>query len=171
MRISGTRLVALAVLVLALVALVGKAARAQGISRHSNLQVRPLVEKGQTVGFRLTGILHPQGFAAARLGIGRTSVREAIHAQGWDPAKMRRLLEAKDPSYIRMDLGEIGGLAQSGMREFEYKVRYGEGNHGLKPGEIVDVFSAWRNANDTAPRHFFGVFQSGDHISTTVKLP
>jgi hypothetical protein len=174
MRIStigvAARLAALTLTSLLAFGLGAGAAEAQGLSHHSHLSVHPITRQGQVVGFKLKGALHSAGFDVARVGLGRSSVREAIRTSGWDPGKMRGLLERQDASYIRAQFSEHTALPNGGVKEFEHEVLYGQGND-LAAGEEVDVWTAWRRASDGRPMHFFGVFQGGGHVFTSLKLP
>jgi len=168
-RRSSPFLVAVAV-ALAGLAAAASTARAQSISRHERVQAKPITKAGQVVGFKLKVVVHSANFTNMQLGLGRASVREEIRQKGWDPGKMRGLLERQDKSYIRTQFPELAGLVNGQPKELELEVHYGKGND-LKPGDQVDVFSAWRGAGDGGFKHFFGVFEGGGHVFTTVTLP
>ena len=144
--------------------------KAHAISRHEGVKAVPFRQKGKLVGFKLTMVLKSQGFNVARVGLGRSSVREELKKKGWDAVQMRRLVETEDMRYIRLTLPDATHLSEANPRELELEVRYGEGND-LKPGDVVDVYSAWKRETDRGYQHFFGVFEGGDHHFTSVKLP
>ncbi len=144
---------------------------AWAISRHEkNIKVESVKESGKVVGFKIKVILQSSNFDVATVGIGRTSVREDIKKTGWNPTAMRALVEKEDPKYVRLKFPAQKGLGDQIPREVQYEVRYGV-NNDLTPGEEVDVYSAWRGANDTKNQHFYGVFTGGGHESTSIKLP
>jgi hypothetical protein len=162
-RVCTARVLALAVGLLC-------AASAHAISHHDQVAVKPIRKGGELVGFKLNVILKSGDFSNTQLGLGRSSMRHAIVQAGWDPAKMRGLVFNRDKDYVRFTFPEEARLEKGTPREVEYEVLFGQGND-LKPGDTVDVFSAWRGAQSPHFEHFYGVFNSGDHKFTEVKLP
>jgi len=56
----------------------------------------------------------------------------------------KRLLGAGDlPGYIRLKLAELDNLPPNVPKEVQFDVAYGDGND-LKPGDQVDVVTAWQ---------------------------
>ena len=135
-------------------------APAQAISRHDPPSARAIV-KNRKPGFKLRLVLRSEGLTHVRVGLGRTRVSAPLRV---DPGRVRALLESLEPTFVALKFDEMAGL--SGAVEFEEEVIYGEGND-LRPGDQVDVWTAWRSERDGKPTHFFGVF-SGTGVTTLI---
>jgi hypothetical protein len=143
-------------------------ALADGISRHEQVKLTPIMKNGKSIGFRMNVVLRPEGkFSVAGIRIGQATVREqTLRAEG--PLKMRYLAAGAQPGYLRFEFPELDQLARE-PKELTYHVYYGVGND-LKPGDRVDIFSFWhapgkaRELTNGDSTHIFGFF--GDQRST-----
>ena len=142
------------------------AGTAFAVARHD----RPHVTVGGTKGkpewvFKLK--VHPETYTSVRIGLGKMKITAPAGTDVNDNYK-RELGAGKRPGYIRLKLGEKTGLTNKAY-EFTFKVPFNKG--GLKPGDQVDVVSAFFTGSYF---HIYGMFDGpvnkGD-TSSVVTLP
>ena len=151
------------------------------VDRHERISVKPMSKAGKPIGFKLKLVLRPESYQTVRIGLGRmTATEEAKKHQNKD-SKLRRLAAGEDPGYLRLQFPEITGLVKNQPKELEFEIKFGEGND-LKPGDEVDVLTAWHGGSSTMTYegksvqywHIFGMHDGpvnqGDK-NTVIKLP
>ena len=147
-------------LVLLLVPLSSRLARA--VDRHDQIRVKSANVNGRP-GFRLKLAVRPESYTRVRIGLGRMS------AQGLTGDK-RALAAGDQPGYLRLLLGEHSDLVRNQPRELEFTVTYGDKND-LKPGDKVDVVSAW---GGNGYWHVYGMFDgpvNQNDATSVITLP
>jgi len=155
------------------------------VAHHERIQVRP-VKVGGKPGFKVKLTLVPESYQAVRVGLGKMKVSEELakNAQSQNPnfsdAK-RALAGGAAKGYLRHQFGEVKFTDKHPQnqyiyppKEMEWTVMYGQGND-LKPGDMVDVVSAWDKAGGPFDSpHVFGMHDGpvtqGDKTSV-ITLP
>ena len=143
------------------------ASSAFAVARHDRPDVKVAGSKAKPE-WVIKMTVYPESYANVRIGLGK--MKATIPSGTGDPGTFKRELGAgKRPGYLRLKLGEKKGLTNKPY-EMIFKVPFKKG--GLKPGDQVDVVSAFFNANSYF--HIFGMFdgpvQQGDRTSV-IKLP
>jgi hypothetical protein len=145
--------------------------RAFAVAHHEQTVVQKLrdPQTKQVVGFRVHALIDPEGYDHARLNVGSLHMvvpPPAPPAPGVVPAAQpdaRALGSGMTPGYVRAMVIErqniplrAGSPNLHELIEVKVDVRYGAGNN-LKPGDKVDIYSAFRGAANPGYWHIFGM--------------
>jgi hypothetical protein len=134
--------------VLLVVGLVAAAPSAPADDHHMKPTVRPITQKGQVVGFRVTTVLHKEygsGPEEGHLHLGRMKLPDGAD-RGHES---RRWASGATPGYARWSSPAIPAKRNQ-PTEATFEFIYGKGND-FKPGEEVDVYTTWNQSSD--PKH------------------
>jgi hypothetical protein len=143
----------------------GTATTALAVARHERVSIKPLKEGRKTVGFKVRLTLYSETYTRVRIGVG-----SAGKLPSGATVDKRKLAAGTQRGYIRHRIAEVKGLSASAPKEVEYQVRF-DGKNKLKPGQMIDIVTAWNSSSNGSYWHVFGMKNGPVQSGTTYKVP